>query len=181
MARRCSLLALIAASCLLLLPGCKSRQKPQPVSVRIYHDLASPNGPALDHRILDFQATNPRLANGAVIEVGSLATTLPSALNHLDDPGVDIVILDSPMQALDYPSLQPEMSHAVDVCAALEACPANVPAVVPSKLSGDRAEAANKFVQFLAAQKMPAPAAQPVAPESAPPQAPAANPAKPSN
>lgn len=178
MALRSSSLAFLAAICVLL-PGCKARQKPQPISVRIYHDLSSPYGPALDHRILDFEATNPRLSNGAAIEVGSAGMTdLQAALNHMDDPTVDIVILDSANQALDYPALQPEMSHAVNVCAAMEACPADVPAVVPSKVQGDRAEAANKFVQYLAAQKMPVPSAQPAAPESAPAQPPQENPAK---
>jgi len=169
-------LAVIAAFCVLL-PGCKSRQKAQPVSVRIYHDLSSPYGPALDHRILDFEATNPRLSNGAAVQVGSLAMTdLQSALSHPDDPAVDIVIFDSPTQALNYPALQPEMSHAVNVCAAMEACPSEVPAVVPSKLPGDRAEAANKFVQFLAARTMPPPpAVQPATPEAAPAQPPPAN------
>lgn len=167
----------------MLLPGCKPRHKAQPVSVRIYHDPSSPYGPALDHRILDFATTNPRLSNGAAVQVGSLASAnLESVLNHMDDPTVDIVILDSPTQAIDYPALQPEMSHAVNVCAAMEACPADVPAIVPSKLPGDRAEAANKFVQFLAAQKMPVPAAQPpVSPEPAPAQAPAESPSKPAH
>jgi len=181
MALRGSSLALLAAVSMLLLPGCKARHKAPPVSVRIYHDLSSPYGPALDHRILDFAATNPRLSNGAAVQVGSLVTAdLQTAVSHLDDPAVDIVILDSPTQAIDYPALQPEMAHAVNVCAAMEACPADVPAVVPSKLQGERAEAANKFVQFLAAQKMPPPpAAQPAAPEAAPAQAPPADSAKP--
>lgn len=175
MALRRSSLAVLAVVCTLL-PGCKARPKVQPVSVRIYHDLSSPYGPALDHRILDFVTTNPRLANGAAVQVGNMGMTdLQTALSHVDDPTVDIVILDSPTQALDYPALQPEMSHAVNVCAAMEACPADIPAVVPSKLQGDRAEAANKFVQFLASRTMPAPAAQPAAPESAPTQAPPAN------
>jgi hypothetical protein len=174
-------LAVIAALCTLL-PGCKSHQKPQPVQVRIYHDLSSPYGPAMDHRILDFQGTNPRLSNGAAVEVGNLGlTNLQSALNHLDDPSVDIVILDSPNQALEFPVLQPEMSHAVNVCAALEACPAEIPALVLSKVQGDRAEAANKFVQYLASRTMPAPAAQPATPESAPAQTPPADSAKPHN
>lgn len=177
MAIRWSSLAFIAAICVLL-PGCKSRHKVQPISVRIYHDLSSPYGPALDHRILDFEATNPRLSNGAAVQVGSLTTGIQSALNHMDDPAVDIVILDSPTQALEYPALQPEMNHAVNVCAAMEACPADVPALVPSKLPEDRAEAANKFVQFLAAQKMPATSPQPAAPETTPAQQP---PEKPSN
>lgn len=180
MALRWSSLAVLAAVCMLL-AGCKARPRVQPVSVRIYHDLSSPYGPALDHRILDFEATNPRLANGAVVQVGSLGMTdLQTALSHVDDPTVDIVILDSPMQALDYPALQPDMSHAVNVCAAMEACPAYIPAVVPSKVQGDRAEAANKFVQFLASRTMPAPpAAEPAVRQTAPAEAPPANSAKP--
>ena len=174
------LLAVLTASCALL-PGCKPRTKVQPVIVRIFHDISSPYATAMDHRILDFEATNPRLSNGAAVQVGSLGMSdLQSALNHPDDPAVDVVVLDSPTQAVDYPALQAEMSHAVNVCAAMEACPAEVPAVVPSKLQGDRAEAANKFVQFLAAKTMPPPpVAQPAAPEPAPAQAPPAETAKP--
>jgi len=175
MAPRWSSLAALAAICVLL-PGCKARPKAQPVTVRIFRDLTSPYASALDHRILDFQATNPRLSNGAVVQVGSLAIgDLQTAMNHLDEEPVDIVILDSPGDAANYPALQGEMGHAVNVCAAMEACPADVPALVPSKLQGERAEAANKFVQYLAAKTMPAPAAQPAAPQ----QAPADTPAKP--
>ncbi len=178
MALRWSSLAVLAAICLLL-PGCKARQKAHPVTVRIFRDLASPYASALDHRILDFQATNPRLSNGAVVLVGSLAISdLQTAMNHLDDQPVDIVILDSPADAANYPALQGEMAHAVNVCGAMEACPADVPALVPSKLQGERAEAANKFVQYLAGRSMPPAAAQPAAPEPAPAETPAQPPTK---
>jgi hypothetical protein len=178
MALRWSFLAVIAASCTLF-PGCKVRSKAQPVTVRIFRDLSSPYASALDHRILDFAATNPRLSNGVAVQVGSLAIgDLQSALNHLDEEPVDIVILDSPADAANYPALQGEMSHAVNVCGAMEACPADVPALVPSKLQGERAEAANKFVQYLAAKTMP-PAAQPAAPQPPPAEAAPAQSGKP--
>lgn len=136
------------------MPGCKTRTKPSPVTVRIFRDLNSPYAQQLDHRILEFQGTNPRLANGAAVQVGSLnIADYKSAVSNLDDPAVEIVVLNSPADALNFPALQPELAHAVNVCAAVQACPAEVPALVPSKLSGDRAEAANKFVQFLASQK----------------------------
>src|SRR5579884_946518 len=84
MALRWSSLAVLAALCLLL-PGCKPRNRVQPVTVRIYRDLSSPYASALDHRILDFQATNPRLPSGAPVQVGSLAMSdLQTALNHMD-------------------------------------------------------------------------------------------------
>ncbi len=136
--------------------------------VRIFNDPASPYATELDHRILDFQATNPRLPNGVAIEVGSLSRAdLRSAVNNMDDPAVDIVILNSPVDAINFPTLQGEMAHAINICAAVQACPANVPAFVPSKLQGEHAEAANKFLQFLATTK-PAPAA--VNPEPGPAQ-----------
>jgi hypothetical protein len=134
--------------------------------VRIFNDPASPYATELDHRILDFQATNPRLSNGVPIEVGSLSRAdLRSAVNNMDDPAVDIVILNSPVDAINFPALVGEMNHAINICAAVQACPQNVPAFVPSKLQGERAEAANKFLQYLATVK-PAP----VSPEPPPAQ-----------
>jgi hypothetical protein len=136
------------------MPACRPKQKPQAITVRIFRDLNSPYAQQLDHRILEFQASNPRLLNGALVQVGSLnIANYKSAVNNLDDPSVEIVILNSPADAASFPALQAELPHAVNVCAAVQACPAEVPALVPSKLEGQRAEAANKFVQFLAAQK----------------------------
>jgi hypothetical protein len=145
----CGLLALVAACA--LMPGCNSRPRTAPVTVRIFRDLNSPYAQQLDHRILEFQGTNPRLSNGAAIQVGSLTLSdYKGAVSNMDDPSVEIVILNSPEDAANFPALQPELPHAANICAAVQACPANVPALVPSKLTGDRAEAANKFVQFLA-------------------------------
>lgn len=179
MALRWSLIAVLT-TLFAFLPGCKPKTKVQPVSVRVFLDPSSPYAPTLDHRILDFEATNPRLANGALVLVGNYGIANPqSAVNNMDDPAVEIVILNSPGDAVNYPAVVGELGHAVNVCGAMEACPAYVPALVPSKLQGDRAEAANKFVQFLASKTPPSPqpvqpAAQPSAPEAAPAQAPPA-------
>jgi hypothetical protein len=148
-----SLLVALTAICACTL-ACTSRPKTGPVTVRIFRDLNSPYAQELDHRILEFQGTNPRLSNGAAVQVGSLnIADYRSAVANMDDPMVEIVILNSPEDAASFPALQAELPHAVNICAAVHACPANVPALVPSKLTGERAEAANKFVQFLAAQK----------------------------
>lgn len=149
-----STLALLAVACCAFAPGCKPKQKAQPVVVRIFRDLNSPYASELDRRILDFQASNPRLADGTLVQVGSLSTGNPqSAVNDMNDPLVEIVILNSPADAASFPALQAELPHAVNVCAAVHACPAEVPALVPSKIEGHRAEAANQFVAFLAARK----------------------------
>lgn len=144
----------VCVAALAFLPACKTPSKPKPVTVRIFRDLNSPYAQELDRRILDFQGSNPRLSNGAAVQVGSLnISDYRSALTNMDDPTVEIVVLNSPQDALNFPTLQPELGHAVNVCAAVQACPAVVPALVPSKLTGERAEAANKFVQFLADHK----------------------------
>jgi hypothetical protein len=142
--------------------------------VRIFREPSSAYAQQLDYRILDFQATNPRLSNGAAIQVGGLTVgETSSVLNNMDDPLVDIVILDSREDASNFPSLLPEMVHAVNICAAVLACPADVPALVPSKVGGEKAEAANKFVTFLATAKP-----EPRTPEPEPAPAQPAQPAQ---
>jgi hypothetical protein len=144
---------ILAAVCVSL--ACNSRPNTSTVTVRIFRDLNSPYAQQLDHRILEFQGSNPRLPNGAAVQVHSVSISDDkNALSNMDDPGVEIVILNSREDAAArLPSLQPELTHAVNICAAVHACPADVPAFVPSKLKPERAQAANQFVQFLVQQK----------------------------
>jgi len=159
-------LPVLGVALCVFLSGCKPPKRTELVEVRIFHNLPFPYDSELDHRILDFQATNPRLADGTPIEVGNLTLAdLRSAVKDVNDPAVEIVVLNSPADASNFPALQGELAHAINVCAAVGECPADVPAFVPSKLQGERAEAANKFVQFLATAK-PTPAN----PEPAPAQ-----------
>lgn len=155
MCRPWPLLALIVlSSAALVIPGCQPKQKPQPVIVRIFRDLNSPYARELDHRILEFQASNPRLANGGAIQVESFQSSdYQRAAKNLDEPEVEVFVLNSPDDVKAFPALQAELGHAVNVCAAFKACPQNVPAFVPAKVSGERAEAANKFVAFLASKQ----------------------------
>ena len=62
---------------------------------------------------------------------------------------MQLVILDAPEDAAMNPHLLADMAHAVNVCAALKACPANVPALIPSGTEGDELEAAQQFEQAL--------------------------------
>jgi hypothetical protein len=154
MCQRWPFLALL--SLLLFLPGCKKPAPQQPVVVHLFRDLYSPYAHELDHRILEFQANNPRVASGAPIVVKTYSdmdykTALKSRFDK--DLRVEVVILDTPTDAADNAAIAANLSHAVDVCAAVKACPANVPAFVPSSATGQNAEAAQVFVQALAKKK----------------------------
>jgi len=147
---------LVVAFALILTIGCKKPQKHEPVVVHLFRDLYSPYAHELDHRILEFQSTNPRLPSGATIVVKTYddmdyKTALKSRFDK--DIRVEVVILNDPADAAGNPQIMANLGHAVDICAAVKACPANVPAFVPSSARGDSAEAAQQFVQALAQHK----------------------------
>ena len=154
MARRsCCALIILLIPALLLLDGCKYfRPKPKQISVSVLCNLKSPYGHELDHRILDFQTSDPRTASGRpisvrLVEIGDYKDMLEKHIGK--DINVQMVILDAPEDAALNPGIQADMAHAVNICAALKACPAVVPAVIPSSVGGEELEAAQKFQQAL--------------------------------
>src|SRR5271165_5337136 len=153
MAQRHRLTLLILLALLfIVVPGCKPRAKSQPVYVRVLSNLASPYGHELDHRLLDFQTSNPRTADGRqivvqLVEIGDYKDLLEKHIGR--DTTVEMVILDSPEDAALNSGVQADMAHAVNICAAVKACPENVPALIPSGTEGERLEAAQKFEEFL--------------------------------
>ncbi len=133
-------------------PACRPKPKAQPVTVRIFRDLSSPYSNELDHRLLEFQVTNPHLSQGSPIIVETYqAANYPGTLkDHLDrDLTTEIVILNSPDDAESNPAVQAELANSVNICAAVKACPAVVPAFVPASLTGPRAEAGKQLLAFL--------------------------------
>jgi hypothetical protein len=140
-----------------LLGGCQSR-KPQStvVVVRLVRDLRSPYGSELDRRILDFEGSNPRVKSGQHIVIESNTGDYKDMLSRQNDStdSVDLIILDAPDDAQASPSLELALPHAANICTGLKACPANVPAIIPSQIAGKNREAAQVFVDFL--QKTPA-------------------------
>jgi hypothetical protein len=149
-------LCLLAVVSLLLGIGCRKQSKPQTVVVHLFRDLNSPYAYELDHRILEFQLTNPRLASGAPIVVKTFddmdyKTAIQSRFDK--DLRVEVVILNTAADVAGNPAMAANLSHAIDICSAVKACPANVPAFVPSSATGDNAEAGQKFIQALAAHK----------------------------
>ena len=146
-------LAILLIPAILILDGCKYfRPKPKPVSVNVLCNLKSPYGNELDHRILDFQTSNPRTSSGRPIvirpvEIGDYKDMLEKHIGR--DIVVQMVILDAPEDAALNPGIQADMAHAVDICAALKACPAVVPVVIPSGVEGEDLEAAQKFQEAL--------------------------------
>lgn len=143
----------VLISALLLSLDCQKPPLHERVVVHLFRDLYSPYAHEIDHRILEFQAANPRLPSGAPIVVETYSgmdykTALRSRFDK--DIRVEAVILNDPADAAGNPGIQANLSHAVDICAAVKACPTNVPAFVPSSATGDSAAAAQQFVQALA-------------------------------
>ncbi len=137
-----------------LLGGCKPKNK-KPVVVHVLRDLRSIYGSELDRRLLEFQGNNPRLSDGRRIviqsETGDYKDMLQKQSSISDD--VDFIILDSPDDAGSNPALQIAMSKAVNICAGLKACPANIPSIIPPQIKGEQQEAALVFQNAL--QKTP--------------------------
>src|ERR1017187_6834852 len=132
--------------------GCKPKPKTTPEVVRVARNLSSPYGSEMDRRIVEFQISNPRLPSGKAIVVQTVESDYHDLLkNHLGN--ADVVILDAPADADVNPALQADMAHAVNICSAVKACPAEVPAVIPSSDSPEQKEAAQKFLDAL--QKQP--------------------------
>jgi len=154
---RCRRLYLTLVFCLLLISGCKKPMvQQQPVVVHLFRDLYSPYAHEIDHRILEFQSSDPRLPSGAPIVVQTYKDIeYKTALkgNFDRDVKVEVVILNDPADAVDSPVVAANMAHAVDICASVKACPANVPAFVLSSATGDQAAAGQVFLASLSQHK----------------------------
>lgn len=147
---------LAALLLLLLAPACKKPNSQQSVVVHLFRDLYSPYAHDLDHRILDYQASNPRLPSGAPIVVQTInELDYKTALKKDFDKNVkaEAVILNSPSDVADNPALSADLAQAVNICSAVKACPAVVPAFIMPGVSGDRAAAAHSFLTYLAQGK----------------------------
>ena len=139
----------------LLASGCKKPSQ-QPVVVHLFRDLYSPYAHEIDHRILEFQSSNPRLPSGAPIVVKTFddmeyKTALKA--NFARDVKVEVVILNTASDAAENPLVAAQMAHAVDICASVKACPADVPAFVLSSATGDQAAAGQVFLNSLSPHK----------------------------
>jgi hypothetical protein len=124
--------------------------------VHIFRDLHSPYAHELDHRILEFQSSNPRLPSGAPIVVETIhELDYTEALkgNFNKDIRVEAVILNSGSDIGSNPALAGDLSHAVNICSSVKACPAVVPAFVLGTSSGDQAAAAEVFLTYLSQAK----------------------------
>ena len=149
-------LYLAAVALLLAVPACKKPTVQKPIVVHLFRDLYSPNAHELDHRILEFQSTNPRLSSGVPVVVETInELDYKTALKNNFDKNVkvEVIILNSPSDIGDVPTLTAGLAHATDICAAVKACPASVPAFLATGLGDDRAAASQLFVDYLGKQK----------------------------
>jgi len=140
---------------LLLLGGCKPKAKVKPVTVRVLRNLRSLYGSEFDSRMLEFQGSNPHLSSGQPIVIETATGDYKDLLakQTTSSNNFDLIILDSPDDASASTALQLDMPHAVNICAGLKACPANVPSIIPSQITGPQQEAALVFQNAL--QKAP--------------------------
>ena len=133
-----------------LLIGCKPKPK-TPVVVHVLRNLNSVYGSELDRRLLEFQGSNPRLSDGQPIiiqsETGDYKDMLQKQTSISDN--VDFIILDSADDVKSNPALQIAITKAVNICAGLKACPADVPSIVPPQIKGNQQEAAVAFQNAL--------------------------------
>ncbi len=149
-------LFLVVMASLLLGLGCHPKPKPQAVVVRVFRDLHSPYAHEIDHRILEFQASNPRLPSGAPIVIKTFDDMdYDAALKATFDRDfrVDVVILNQATDAAQNPGIATNLAHATNICAAAKACPTSVPAFIPSSATGAQAEAAQVFLTALSQHK----------------------------
>lgn len=123
--------------------------------VHVLRNLASPYGSEMDRRILEYQGSNPKLPSGQPIVIQSETDDYQEMLDKQDNTrtNVDVIVLDSADDVKSNPTLQTELPKATDVCAGLQACPTNIPAIIPAQITGAEREAAQNFVDFL--QKKP--------------------------
>src|SRR3974390_2051555 len=145
-------LYLAAVALLLAVPACKKPTVQKPIVVHLFRDLYSPNAHELDHRILEFQSSNPHLSSGAPVVVQTInELDYKTALKNNFDKNikVEVIILNSPSDIVDSPTLTAGLSHATDICAAVKACPASVPAFLAAGLAEDPPPATTSSVRYL--------------------------------
>lgn len=138
-----------------LFSGCKPRkQRSSTIEVHLLRNLNSVYGSNLDRRILDFEGSNPRVKSGQHIDIQSETGDYKEMLRKQSSgDNVSLVILDSPDDATSNSALTIALPQAANVCAGLQGCPAVIPAIIPSQVTGNDREAAQAFVDFL--QKAP--------------------------
>src|SRR5450631_3766355 len=101
-------LYLAVAALVSLGSGCHPQPKPPAVVVHVFRDLHSPYAFELDHRILEFQATNPKLPSGAPIVIKTFDDMdYDTALTaHFDkELRVEVVILNEAADATKNPGI----------------------------------------------------------------------------
>ncbi|HTV66331.1 MAG TPA: hypothetical protein VMD98_12040 [Bryocella sp.] len=141
-----SLTALVA-----LLGACKPKPKPSTLVVRVLRDLRSIYGSEVDRRILEFQGSNPRLPSGEPVVVSSDTGDYKDMLEKQTSSSqdADVILLDAPEDAQASSALELALPQAANICNGVKACPANVPAIIPPQITGNKRQAAQMFVDFL--------------------------------
>jgi hypothetical protein len=124
---RCALiLSLVTVGC---------RAKPTPVVVRVYRNRGSQIGIQLDRRFRELNSRPLHVSSGREILIATIEPIdYKRMLRDQIGQGVaaQLVVLDSPVDAKVNAMIEREAVRGVNVCDAVGACPAVVPAFIPS-------------------------------------------------
>jgi len=126
--------------------GCRAKQL---AVVHVYRNGISPVARALDQRFLEFNDDKHRLSSGerivsATYESEDYKQMLRDRVGN--ELRLDLIVLDSPGDAAIDPFIEQESRRAVDLCDAARACPAVVPAFIPSFVTDAEALEASQVV-----------------------------------
>ena len=143
-------LPLIALIFCVLGSGCRTKQ---PVVVHVYRDRESSTGQELERRFYELSAEKLRLSSGreivvATVEASDYKQMLRNRIGNELLP--ELIVLNSPADSAVNPIIERESAHAVNICAAVRACPAVVPAFIPSWVANSQErEAAQQVLNAL--------------------------------
>jgi hypothetical protein len=115
--------------------GCRGKQ---PIVVHVYRDRDSTVGRELDRRFYELGAQDLRLSSGrkviiATVEAQDDKEMLRKRIGSEIQP--QLIVLDSSADAAVNPLIERVVAGATNICAAVRACPAVVPAFIPSWVS----------------------------------------------
>jgi hypothetical protein len=133
--------------------GCRAKK---PLVLHVYRDRTSQVGRELDRRFYDLSAKKLSISSGREIVV---ATLEPQDYKQMLRDRIgnellpELIVLNSPADEAINPIVEREAAHAVNICAAVRACPTVVPAFIPSWVSNpEEMQAAQQVMNALRVQ-----------------------------
>jgi hypothetical protein len=123
--------------------ACKRQKVVSPVVVHVLRDPSAEFAPNLRRATAQFDLTKPRLADGRQVMIatneGESFTVL---MQRLKDMPPEVLILDSPSDLPNEPTIQRSFRDVEPVCGGR-------PAYIPTSLTGEELEAAKMYLRYM--------------------------------